>query len=71
MSLAQIELMCADQSITTYPKTDKGKGGKGGKREVEFERMTRSSQEVARQRWEKMKAAKSAGKRSLDGFKMM
>ena len=55
MSLAQVELMCADCSVTVYPKTDRCKGGRGGKRDIEFGRLSKSSIEVARQRWEKMK----------------
>ncbi len=69
MSLRQVELMCADCAVTVYPKTDKCKGGRGGKREVEFGRMTKTSQEVARQRWEKMQRDKAEGRnRSLRGF---
>lgn len=61
MSLRQVELMCADGSLTVYPKTDKCKGGRRGSREIEFERMTKASQDVARQRWEKMKYDKAHG----------
>lgn len=61
MSIAQVELMYSDCAVTVYPKTDKCKGGRGGKREIEFERMTKSSQDVARQRWEKMKYDKAHG----------
>lgn len=69
MSLRQIELMCADCAVTVYPRTDKCKGGRGGKRQIEFDRMTKSSQDVARRRWEKMKRDKAEGRnRSLAGF---
>lgn len=61
MTLKQVELMCADVPVTIYPKTDKCKGGRGGKREIEFPRMSRHSMEVARQRWEKMKYDKAHG----------
>ena len=61
MSLAQVQLMCADTPVTVYPKTDRCKGGRGGRREIEFPRMTRSSQDTARQRWEKMKRDKARG----------
>ena len=60
MSLAQVELMCVDTSITVYPKTDRCKGGRGGKKEIEFGRMSKSSIDTARQRWERMKADKAA-----------
>lgn len=62
MSIAQVELMCCDCAVTVYPKTDKCKGGRGGKREIEFSPMSRQSQEVARQRWEKMKRDKATGR---------
>lgn len=69
LSLKQVELMCADCAVTVYPKTDKCKGGRGGKREIEFSRMTKHSQDVARKRWEKMQRDKAEGKnRSLKGF---
>ena len=61
MSLEQVDLMCADMSVTVYPKTDRCKGGRGGKREIEFPRMSRASMETARERWEKMKREKEAG----------
>lgn len=61
MTLKQVELMCADVPVTVYTKTDKCKGGRGGKREIEFGRMSKSSMEVARQRWEKMKYDKEHG----------
>ena len=59
MSIAQVELMCADCSVTVYPKTDTCKGGRGGKRDYKFGRLSKSSIEVARQRWEKMKYDKA------------
>lgn len=69
MSLAQVDLMCADTSVTVYPKTDRCKGGRGGKREIEFGRMSKSSMDVARQRWEKMKRDKASGiDRGFSGF---
>lgn len=61
--------MCADCAVTVYPKTDKCKGGRGGKREIEFSRMTKASQDVARERWEKMKRDKAEGRnRGFIGF---
>lgn len=61
--------MCADCAVTVYSKTDRCKGGRGGKREIEFNRMTRASQDVARRRWEKMQRDKAEGRdRSLRGF---
>ena len=62
MSLAQVDLMCADTSVTVYPKTDRCKGGRGGKREIEFGRMSKSSMETARRRWEQMKRDKAEGR---------
>ena len=59
MSIAQVELMCADCAVTVYPKTDTCKGGRGGKKSYTFERLSKSSIEVARQRWEKMKQDKA------------
>lgn len=59
MTLPQIELMCADHAVTIYPKTDKCVGGRGGKGEIEFPRLSKSSIEVARQRWEQMKRDKA------------
>lgn len=59
MSVAQVELMCADTSVTVYPKTDRCKGGRGGKREIEFGVPSRRSLDVGRQRWEKMQRDKA------------
>ena len=61
MPIAQVELMCADTSVTVYPKTDKCKGGRGGKSTIEFGRMSKSSMQTARERWEKMKRDKANG----------
>lgn len=41
MSIAQIELMCADCSITVYPKTDTAKGANG--KEYKFSRPSAQS----------------------------
>lgn len=62
MTQAQIDLMCADCAITIYPQTDKCKGGRGGKRVIEFGRLSKHSIEVARQRWEQMKRDKASGR---------
>lgn len=62
MSLAQMEMMYSDCSITVYPKTDRCKGGRGGKKEFEFGRLSKSSMEVGRQRWERMKRDKASGR---------
>lgn len=62
MTLAQVELMCADTSVTVYPKTDRCKGGRGGKKDIEFPRMSKSSMATARQRWEKMQEDKRLGR---------
>lgn len=53
--------MCVDAPVTGYPKIDKCKGGCGGKREIEFGRMTKHSMDVVRQRWEKMQYDKAHG----------
>ncbi|MBD5302380.1 MAG: hypothetical protein HDS16_05215 [Bacteroides sp.] len=72
MPIEQVDLMCADCSITVYPKTDRCKGGRGGRREIEFPRMSRSSMETARQRWEKMKRDKASGNdRGFSGFSIV
>lgn len=52
MSVAQIELMCADCSITVYPKTDSVKDGKG--KEHQFSRPSTRSLNEAREKFEKM-----------------
>ena len=62
MSIAQVELMYADCPITVYPTTDTCKGGRGGKKDYKFGRLSKSSIEVARQRWEKMKRDKALGR---------
>lgn len=47
MSLAQVELMYADCSVTVYPKTkDSGKG------KHEFKEMSADEIEAKRQEWE-------------------
>lgn len=50
MSLAQIELMCADCSVTVYPKTDTVKDGKG--KEHKFERPSVESLKRAVEQYE-------------------
>lgn len=60
--MRQIELMCADCAVTVYPKTDKCKGGRGGKSEFEFGRLSKHSMEIGRQRWEQMKRDKATGR---------
>lgn len=62
MSLAQVDLICADTSITVYPKTDRCKGGRGGKKTIEFPRMSKASMQTARERWEKMQEDKRLGR---------
>lgn len=48
MSIAQIELMCADCSVTVYPKTKDG----GGKGKREFKDMSADEIESKRKEWE-------------------
>lgn len=48
MSLAQVELMCADCSVTVYPKTKDG----GGSGKHEFKDMSADEIEAKRQEWE-------------------
>lgn len=50
MSLAQVELMCADTSVTIYPKTDTVKGSNG--KEHRFSRPASSSIKEARKRFD-------------------
>lgn len=54
MSLARIELLCADAPVTVYPPTDTCPGGRHGKKNIEFTRPTARSIEVARRRWQQM-----------------
>lgn len=49
MSIAQIELMCADCSVTVYPKTDTVKDGKG--KEHKFNRPSSRSINEAKERF--------------------
>lgn len=58
MSIAQIELMCADCSVTVYPKTDKVKGGKKG---IEFSKPEKGALEAATERWKERQARKARG----------
>ncbi len=48
MSIAQIELMCADCSVTVYSKTKDG----GGKGKREFKDMSADEIESKRKEWE-------------------
>lgn len=50
MSVAQIELMCADCSITVYPKTDSVKDSKG--KEHKFNRPSTRALNEAREKYE-------------------
>lgn len=63
MSIAQIELMCADCSVTVYPKTDTVKDGKG--KEHKFERPSAESLRNAVERYE---ASGSGAMVDLSGF---
>lgn len=49
MSIAQIELMCTDCSVTVYPKTDTVKDGKG--KEHKFNRPSSRSINEAKERF--------------------
>lgn len=49
MSIAQIELMCADCSVTVYPKTDTVKDRKG--KEHKFNRPSSRSINEAKERF--------------------
>lgn len=72
MSLKQMELMYTDCPVTVYPKTDTCKGGRGGKKDYTFGRLSKASIEVGRQRWEKMKRDKAEGKdRGFVGWKSL
>ena len=50
MSIEQVDLMCADCSITVYPKTDTVKGSKG--KEYKFSRPSSSSLKEAKKRFD-------------------
>lgn len=50
MSLAQVELMCADCAVTVYPKTDTVKDSRG--KEHKFSRPTSRSLTDARKQFE-------------------
>lgn len=54
--------MYSDVSVTVYPHTDKCKGGRGGKRTIEFGVPTKRALDVGKQRWEQMKRDKAQGK---------
>lgn len=49
MSIAQIELMCSDCSVTVYPKTDSVKDSKG--KDHKFSRPSSRSMNEARERF--------------------
>lgn len=50
MSIAQVELMCADCAVTVYPRTDSVKDGKG--KVHKFNRPTTRSLNEARKEFE-------------------
>ncbi len=50
MSIAQVELMCADCAVTIYPKTDTVKDGKG--KEHKFRRPSSASITESRKTFE-------------------
>lgn len=51
MSIAQVELMCADCAVTVYPKTDSVKDGKG--KEHKFNRPSSRSIKEAKEQFDK------------------
>lgn len=57
MSIAQVELMCVDCSVTVYPKTDKVKG----KKDIEFSKPEKGALEAATERWKERQARKARG----------
>lgn len=57
MSIAQIELMYADCSVTVYPNTDKIKGRK----DIEFSKPEKGALEAATKRWRERQVRKERG----------
>lgn len=51
MSIAQVEIMCADCSVTVYPKTDSVKDGKG--KERKFSRPSMQSMRESKEIFDK------------------
>lgn len=65
MSLAQIDLMCADCSVTVYPKTDTVKGSNG--KVHKFSRPSSSSLKESRKKFDAWDDVKNP-KFDLSGF---
>ena len=50
MSIQQVDLMCADTSVTVYPKTDSAKGSNG--KERKFNRPSKAAMDDIQKKFE-------------------